>query len=1080
MKKRIFYLSIFCFLFFSLKIFSQDLFEERLGFEDSEGLRQELAQNFFDEDLNLNLEKIQRLRNINQKRKTEIFNLIVQNEINEGHQLEIAKERALKDTRVQVADVLDNWFDHLIKETDPLRRDFLIKNILRISSAYISSGSLPPVPQAIGAITTLIGENYKIPINDLKRPMPSNLGNKEEGRYFKKDELEELVKKGFDISLIDPPNNPYWKKPKESIGEINPLYELELEKKIPNVFNFKSVKKSDTKAKFKVVEILPNGKKVTWKLKLGREVNSEYVSSRIFDLVGFYTDRYYYVKSPKVYFKDEEHWRSTVQEWISFYDTEDQIPSNFVKEQGIDERGYYVVFFEGLLESLPENVKRVGPFHLSYMGNWDRREVRAQLLLNAFIANFDFKEDRNNKIKLIEDPKNSGNYQIQELTHDLGYSFGSPLTMNQPNGYKWSFLKKKGNNVIVDFERFVPMEKDKNPYLVVTYSDLKWIARYLVQISRGQLKTICENSGWPKEVARLFLEKMVKRRNEVVKIFNLSGVLIDGRKIELWPEVNPKKFNLGDAIVKGELVKSFKEQGSINYLEFEYDLFNFGGPLINTALTQVFRLVSSVPFYRMLTFPGGSNSFGVNKKFIGAGIGIRFNRDIIRNTDLKDENKAWVITDKLEFYGIIGGEVGVPITGGFAAEFGARGILGKEFVLVHHSSNLRSAAKDNLKRIFSLPFKKKETLNSLQLGESIGQGHFVGFETEQELTVGPEPLRLIKAGIGLAQRKKYLNLTKVEKISPFKYEVTKAKADELSLTFKSFFELFHFLEIRFFEAGIMLGKSHAKTFYFDFENNKGLEYHQAFHQSIFSQKTDKAEILTPSSITDEKYVEKMWRLSFMASLGTNSREVFGVTVMPDDSIKRYFKYHSLHERWNFFKFKNEKHHVWAEMEFEDENFEKVSSRKLYVQYDVKDQQTTPKNMDRRVQGINTMVAQDDFLKFDAGLFTDSHLGTTDTNLLINFSQGALKCILEAIGCVEKGEKAQKIDWFFKNVIRKKSTPAKALKRLGDYVRRGIQNKLRMKSILEFVGPEKFDVDLLITSENLPSDDKIHILRHSAI
>ena len=332
--------------------------------------------------------------------------------------------------------------------------------------------------------------------------------------------------------------------------------------------------------------------------------------------------------------------------------------------------------------------------------------------------------------------------------------------------------------------------------------------------------------------------------------------------------------------------------------------------------------------------------------------------------------------------------------------------------------------------------------------------------------------------MGLEQRKKFLTLTQVNKISDLKYEVTKAHANEIGLYFNSFIEAFQFLKIKFFTAGIMLGKSKGKTFYFDMEKNKSADYNSLFRRTIFALKTDKAEELVPFSTFSEKYIEKNWALSFLSSLGTTSRELYGIRFMPDDTIKRYFRYNTLHERINTFTFRKQMHQVWAELDFDDDKFKNVTSRKLYLKFEEIDQKATAKRIRQKVKKINTLVGNKRFLKFNPDFYTDSHLGKIHTNLHMRFTEKSLKCLLDKIGCAAKGPKAYKIGKLLQRAYNK-SAPVKTLKYVADKLRKAIHRENKMRDFLNFIGPEPAHLDLHMFGEELPADSEIH-LTHSVI
>lgn len=56
-----------------------------------------------------------------------------------------------------------------------------------------------------------------------------------------------------------------------------------------------------------------------------------------------------------------------------------------------------------------------------------------------------------------------------------------------------------------------------------TWADARWMARRIGQLTRADLERVFADSGWPTFSQRLGVEKMLARRNDLVRTFGLTG-----------------------------------------------------------------------------------------------------------------------------------------------------------------------------------------------------------------------------------------------------------------------------------------------------------------------------------------------------------------------------------------------------------------------------------------------------------------------------------------------------------------------------------------------------------------------------
>src|SRR5690606_18554588 len=83
-----------------------------------------------------------------------------------------------------------------------------------------------------------------------------------------------------------------------------------------------------------------------------------------------------------------------------------------------------------------------------------------------------------------------------------------------------------------------------------TYDDLRWMARRIAQISREDVRWAFEQGGFPKEVVELFVIKIMNRRNEILKAFDLTNEIAE----EKIPDID--SFSPNAAVKNGKVVVS--------------------------------------------------------------------------------------------------------------------------------------------------------------------------------------------------------------------------------------------------------------------------------------------------------------------------------------------------------------------------------------------------------------------------------------------------------------------------------------------------------------------------------------------
>ena len=166
------------------------------------------------------------------------------------------------------------------------------------------------------------------------------------------------------------------------------------------VVTFKKVQQGASSLTFTTNDLNGDDK---WFIKVGGEVHTNVVGSRIFAALGFDVDHTYYMGENKttVVFSNKSRdnrvrtagdlvkavaqaFSINISDWIS--------ESGLVTQEMIDQDKRlkrfvnvpYVRFTEALMEAHPNAVKRLGPFPHDYLNNEGRRELRGSLFQILF------------------------------------------------------------------------------------------------------------------------------------------------------------------------------------------------------------------------------------------------------------------------------------------------------------------------------------------------------------------------------------------------------------------------------------------------------------------------------------------------------------------------------------------------------------------------------------------------------------------------------------------------------------------------------------------------------------------------
>ncbi|MEW6709297.1 MAG: hypothetical protein AB1403_05675 [Candidatus Riflebacteria bacterium] len=345
---------------------------------------------------------------------------------------------------------------------------------------------------------------------------------------------------------------------------------------------FKKLKVSATTPKFEAEDRYG----CEWKLKFGREMHTDVVATRLYmDLGATYTDLKFISgpgetkvvlapeksKDPVKTLQDlknqflESNYKFNIEPYVLNKNLKKdgsgrllghgQIDAEMAERESIPKEfigAWFVLFKECQLTFENPALARLGAVPLSTLGSLDDRVARASVVFNCWLQNRDVK-DENCRMGFLFN-ETTGNFdRLVEFQSDQGNTFGGLKTMSPEsakgmlNTFPASFLKEVAGGIhFVMAPYYLP-----ESWTRATWSDARWMALRIARLTRPDIERSVSESGWPSFVQRVATEKLISRRNELVKAFALH---LDGIKpLECKPEIT--------ITIKGEKVV---ENGVIN------------------------------------------------------------------------------------------------------------------------------------------------------------------------------------------------------------------------------------------------------------------------------------------------------------------------------------------------------------------------------------------------------------------------------------------------------------------------------------------------------------------------------------
>lgn len=547
-----------------------------------------------------------------------------------------------KKDNIRAYKILLAYIDRLKDTPDPAAFNTLALKILEMDYALKVSGKKLASSMLLDEVYAAL-KPRKIPINAVPEGEARNLVDPAGGHFFSQEQLARMKKKGMDISKLNPPaDSTFWSAHDISRIDVKKHYLTggdALHKGLEIVFPrgkgyFKKIRA--TRGKPAIDIFFPHeGKELNFKLNVGAEMHAEPTAASLYAALGFSVDISKYARDFKLVLGDISP-QQFKRRWYSRYSRFDL--DKYIKQRGKDEEGHYIVFYEGLLEARPRELLRVGPWAFGQNGHKGLREVRGTLLFNMWIANLELKEAAGNRL-VLRKIDNCQRYRFFHIQHDLGFTFGRNY-IERPGDFKWTLVRKKsGDYVHLTYRCF----QGNSGFEHITFADARWMVRLIAQLDRGQIRAAVELGGWPESMGKLLVEKLIARRNQLVKAFNLAGeILPNGKTIAGIPF--KRYLTTTDGVVAGGKLIIHELPGYNQYF----------GPRLRELFLIVRRQLGNAFIDSIVNGISAVRYIKIDPKWLGwdediiSHIILRMNREIELNPKPTGENDEYLVKDTME------------------------------------------------------------------------------------------------------------------------------------------------------------------------------------------------------------------------------------------------------------------------------------------------------------------------------------------------------------------------------------------------------------------------------------------------
>lgn len=179
------------------------------------------------------------------------------------------------------------------------------------------------------------------------------------------------------------------------------------------------------------------------------------------------------------------------------------------------------------VETVPANVqlkvgKSIGPWDWGQLDHPSRRELRGAALLAGWLGWFDTRFD-NTRLRVV---KVNGHSELRHVFSDLGGVLGETRGLlyargELPNSFPWRFTRAfsgpKDRNEPAPFPLagYEPVARTE-AFAEMTVQDARWMGRLIGALTEKQITQALVASGFNSARTRLYLEKLLSRRDQMI------------------------------------------------------------------------------------------------------------------------------------------------------------------------------------------------------------------------------------------------------------------------------------------------------------------------------------------------------------------------------------------------------------------------------------------------------------------------------------------------------------------------------------------------------------------------------------
>jgi len=535
--------------------------------------------------------------------------------IDRGRGRKKARKRAETRDSVLALRAVQDRLERLAAESDPVRQQEIAAELLTIEYATRS------YTEPIGSISIPVHLwnivfDWSMPDRSRARHAKqeaANLVDRDTGAFLGTDDIAVRIGRGEDLSLFDPPPETVFWRAIPDVGGVDieghyfgggiPVQAGEVSVFPPEDgarVDFRKVHLTQSKPKLDVTWRSPDclAKKKSaqrdctrsYKLKFGMETHADPTANALLAAMGYNADIALHLKNLRIDLGDFPY-AELEKQWIAYFDQQrlhTYIPLETVllpgaEGRGRDEQGAYVVFQEAVAEYKPKAIERIGMWPFGEGIASTSREARGLQLFNVWIANADMKDEENNKLSLRPGP--DGELDVYLTQQDIGHAFGLVLP-ERVNAYPWEAFESSPWSRAFGWLRgrreinYMNLQQAGLEW-IATWADSKWMARRIAQFSREQIAAAVALGRWPAGVGPLYVEKLINRRNQIVRVFGLEA------EYGLLP-VDRSLTTADGSVVDGELVQgTFPDESPIRYDGHHPDIFGPVFRLFGDGITEV-------------------------------------------------------------------------------------------------------------------------------------------------------------------------------------------------------------------------------------------------------------------------------------------------------------------------------------------------------------------------------------------------------------------------------------------------------------------------------------------------------------